>query len=379
MAQLTADIGDKRKILKGDLNELQMLQDEYERDHEMGEGLHSQVGAATLADKEAHQEREDLKIESGVVEATHTMAHELTQMHMDTQNSMMRSAKALIGIHDGSDKELGENAEVSATDTDSVEGAALGQSQIKLAAKIAMAKTALQLKLSKFDALRQREKDLISQAKHLHRAALGARSGEYDEQTRTSAMQNIVKDLDRGVERHEESMELGETLFRKEKSEMEEGDLGESSSSDDSAGLPPIQAEINFEHQKLAQAEAEIRHLAQDGPKIVKEQIAVDKKRYGKGLKIANAKLNALHKRFARAAKQLSPKLTSQVALDDAKRDEESRQEDYAHDLDNVSAYANMVDVKAKESEDAARALDKEDERKLAEMQQAKAKPVETV
>merc|ERR1711939_587897 len=152
--------------------------------------------------------------------------------HKAARNSLVESANAMLGVapskkHKG--KQLGESSEISDTDTEGLHGAALGSEQIKLASKLAVAKTALKLKLDGFASLRRREEDLMSQAKQLHRAALGAREGEYDEQTRTSAMTNIVKSLSRRVGKHEESMELGETLFAK-KEASEEDDLGESSS-----------------------------------------------------------------------------------------------------------------------------------------------------
>merc|ERR1712167_428850 len=103
--------------------------------------------------------------------------------------------------------------------------------------------------------LQRKEQDLISQARNLHKAALHARSGDYDAQTRTSAMKNVIDDLSNSVDRHEESLELGETLFASEKRDRErdDDDLGESSSVDSNSEIPPIQAELNYEHQKMAE------------------------------------------------------------------------------------------------------------------------------
>lgn len=375
LKELVYNIREKRKVLNQDMDAIQTLSDEYEEDHKIGESLDSKAGAGTLAHAEARQERNNINTESAVADKAHAMMQMLTHMHANTQEPLVQSANELLGHAHAAPgkKELGESGEITATDTDGIEGAALGESEIELAAKISVAKTALKLKLDKFADMSRQEQNLLSEATHVHQAALNARKGEFDEQTRTAAMQNVVKDLNRSVQRHEESLELGETLFSAEsakKEEMADDDLGESSSVDDqtkdsakdkaknkaSAGLPPIQAELNYEHEKMAEAEAEIKHLANDGPKIVADQIALDKKKYGTVLKKTEQKLNKLHTRFTHAAARLSPKFRSQQALDEAVRDEESRQGDYAHDLDNIGAYANMVDVKARETEDAARA-----------------------
>merc|ERR1711988_2030759 len=95
--------------------------------------------------------------------------------------------------------------------------------------------------------------------------------------------------------------ELSETLFTKDK-KMEEGseDLGESEET--SSTIPPIQAEMNVEQQQMAAADAQLKAIADDTPKLLKQQVAFDKKELGERLRRENAKLNALHKHFEHAA-----------------------------------------------------------------------------
>lgn len=360
LKQLTLDVRMKRKVLRDSLDRVRTLAQDYQRDHDMGEGLDAEDGARTLANDEAKQQEKDIKEESHITDTTRAIMRKLRDMEETAQAPLVQSAKALLGIESaGKEALLGESSAISATDTDGVEGAIMGEDQIKLAAKISMAKTGLKLKLDKLAALRQQQVQLHDEARHIDHSATAARDAEYDAQTRSAAMKNIIKDLTRGIHQHEESMMLGETLFstKRKDRDTDEDDLGESSSSDTKTDVPPIQAELNYEHKKLAEAEAELRHLTTQGPKIIKEQIAVDKLRYGKALKKTDANLNALHKRFVHAAAMLSPKIKSQVVLEDAVRDEQNRQSDYAHDLDNVSAYAGMVDVKAKAAAEAARRM----------------------
>jgi len=79
-------------------------------------------------------------------------------------------------------------------------------------------------------------------------------------------------------------------------------------------------------------------------------QIANDKKVLGKKLKEQDTKLNKLHQRFVHAAAALSPSIKSQNALNAAVDDEKETEHDYMKKLDDIAAYANMVDAKAKEA-----------------------------
>merc|ERR1719181_2224181 len=68
LEQLTDDIKEKRKVLRSDMDRVQTLTDEYQRDHDMGEGMNSDVGAATLAHAVDKQQQQNLKKETLVAD-----------------------------------------------------------------------------------------------------------------------------------------------------------------------------------------------------------------------------------------------------------------------------------------------------------------------
>jgi hypothetical protein len=363
LRRLTDSVAQKRHVLKRDMQMVQNLKDEYERDHELGEGVQSTSGAAALAQDEAQQEKSDIQDDKKVIAQSDKVIRALKDTLGDNHASLLKTAKGYLGISKAPGPisalmggTLGESAEIKATDTEGLNGSPLNTAQIKLGSQIAVSKAALKLKIHELEALGTKETSLMGQAQRFHDAAMNARAHEYEAQSRTAAMSKEVGSLNNNVARHERSMELGEALFSKEKEEGEEEeqqDLGESSSTQGS--VTALQDEIDHERDQMAAAEAEIKRIAVKGPKIVRDQIALDKVKYGAVLKKANNAYNKLHSRFVHTAAMLSPKLKSQQALDEAVADEKSRETDFANKLNHVAEYAQEVDRKAKAAESAAR------------------------
>lgn len=190
---------------------------------------------------------------------------------------------------------------------------------------------------------------LAAQANLVRDSAMNSRAREYEAQTRTASLERTTKGLDEGIERHEEAMELSETLFAKQR---DDDDLGESQSTD--AAVPPVQAELNYEKEALSEAQAEIEDLRAKRPTILREQMDTDKKMFGKALGLAEKKLKAVRARFVKTAARLSPKIKSQHALDESLRDEQSRQSDFQRSLHNMAAFAKMVNIKEKSAQEEA-------------------------
>lgn len=308
-----------------------------------------------MATAEAQQEKADIKIETHVSNKATHLVQKLKRDQVTQQKALMDSAAKALGsdvpsqITTPQHEELDESNDLGESSSIEDNSPALGyNAQMKLAAQLSEARTGLKLKMSRFQTLRTRETALIAQATQLAKATSDAQAREYDAQTRTDAMQHAAERLGRLIGHNEEKMKLSETLF---KEETKDEDLGESSSP--SKPVPPIQAEINDEQQKLAEANAELSQMAKDGSRLYNMQIANDKKMLGKKLKEQDTKLNKLHQRFVHAAAGLSPTIKSQNALNAAVEDEKDTEHDYRKKLDDIAAYANMVDAKAKEAADA--------------------------
>jgi hypothetical protein len=340
---LTDDIRTKRAVLKHDLNSLSTLSSEYERDHELGDSLSDGEGVAALAAQETRQEKQDLKLDSQTAEQASVVIQQLADDHKVKEAALLLSAKKVL--HKAPPHM--DQAESGQTD---VAASPDSTAETKLAARLAEAKMALRLKVSQFESMRKEELKLNAEASQLRTAAKRSKDRESEAAERTDAMTEIAQHLNAGIETHEEKMELSETLFTKDK-KMEEGseELGESE--DTSTPLPPIQAELNAEQEQMEAADSQLKAIADDTPKLLKQQVAFDKKELGKRLRMENAKLNALHKHFEHAAESLSPTLKSQNALDSAVRDEERIQDRFTTRLHSIASYADMVNAKAKEAE----------------------------
>jgi len=328
---LVDDIREKRKVLKSDIGALKTLSGHYQEDHELGEGLHDTHGAATLANAIAKMQKQNTDDEAKIIAQTDALSNELNDRDVGSETTLSSAKDVLKSTaptgmqgHD-----IGETAG--------------GIAQVHLASELAAARTALKMKTNQLRAMSKQNAALASSVRDLHNEAVNAKAREYESESHTGAMRQITKAMSDRVERNEENLELSETLFARESSK----DLGESGSTGQTA---PIQAELDYEQEAMAKAQAQIRRITETAPKLMKEQIATDNKVLGAKLKAANAKLNKLHSHFVNAAKMLSPKITSQVALDDAVRMEQSRQDDYQRNLKDVRSYANKVTVKEKEA-----------------------------
>merc|ERR1719271_704100 len=149
--------------------------------------------------------------------------------------------------------------------------AAGGMAQVHLSAELAAARTALKLKISELRSMTKQNAALASSVRDLHNEAVNAKAREYESQSTVSGMRQITKAMSDRVERNEESLELSETLFSREKSE----DLGESGST---SQTPPMQAELDYEQEALAKAQAQIRRITETAPKLMQTQIDADNK-----------------------------------------------------------------------------------------------------
>jgi len=337
LSALTDDIRSKRKILKGDLNSISTLSGEYQRDHELGESLGEHTGLASIAKKEKNQEHDDIKTDLDVENDMLNLKGHLSHDHAQKEKGLLENAHKVLTATEPRHEKLGEADKNTQN------------SQTKLGTQLAEARTGLQLKMTQFESLRKQELELVKQADHTHKAAHAAEARESEAEARTDAMTQIANRLGDGIDEHEQKMELSESFFSTKK---EDDDLGESSET--APELPPVQAELNAEQEELARAQAQIAAIAKAAPKLVHDQVATDKKELGQQLEKQNANLNKLHTRFVRAAKQVSPQLTSQSKLDEAVQDEKDIQDRYSSNLRNIGAYANLVDKKAEEAAAAA-------------------------
>lgn len=360
LRELTDDIDQKSAAMKADIDRINMMRDNYERDHELGEGMDATAGAGGMARSQAKQEAKNLKVETAVADETENIMNVANACVADDQSGMVESAKQLLGIRSlvtlpgqNVPVALGENVEVTSTDTDSLQNAPVGPAQIQLASRISVSKMELKLKLDKFHVLQKQAIHLANQARRIHSAAVSARDFEEASQARTAAMQNIFKELNHNVMRHENEMELGETIFNAKKEKFKEEVLLEEGESTRTK-VTPLQDDMDMQSLKLQRTQAEIKHLDESEPQMIKDQIQVDKEKFGAVLKKKTEAYDKLKKRFLRLAAHVSPHLTSHETVQDAIDEESSRQGDYSHALDNIASYAKMVREQAKKAEVAA-------------------------
>jgi len=364
LRELTDDIGQKSAAMKADIDRIRMIRDNYERDHELGEGMDATAGAGGMARSQAEQEAKNLKAEITVADETENIMSVANACVADNQNGVVESAKQVLGIHSlltfpgqNGPVALGENMEVTGTDTDSLQSARVGPAQIQLASRISVSKMELKLKLDKLQVLQKHAIHIANEARRIHSGAVAARGFEEASQARTAAMQNIFKELDHNVMRHENEMELGETIFNAKKEKVKEEIFLEEGESTGTR-LTPLQDDIDMQSLKLQRAQAEIKHLDESAPQMIKDQIQVDKEKFGSVLKKKTEAYDKLKKRFLLLAASVSPHLMSHEKVQGAIDVESSRQGDYSHALDNIASYAKMVREQAKKAEVAAEGED---------------------
>jgi len=113
-----------------------------------------------------------------------------------------------------------------------------------------------------------------------------------------------------------------------------------------STAMPRMTArgQIDYVASKMAESEANLKHLDEASPKIIQDQITADREKYGARLTLLEGHYAKLQSRFANIAADVSPRLKTQQAIEDAVNDEYSKKQDYTHGLDSISVYAKSVD-----------------------------------
>merc|ERR1712086_255309 len=106
----------------------------------------------------------------------------------------------------------------------------------------------------------------------------------------------------------------------------EESELGESSSTDP---VPPMQAQLDWEHKKLIDAQSGIQQIKLDTPRLVAMQTHEDKVKYSKTFNKANAQLEGMEKKFKEGLSAISPSLKNEEQLEQKMQQEQNRRDQY--------------------------------------------------
>lgn len=191
---------------------------------------------------------------------------------------------------------------------------------------------------------------------HFHR--LGSDAGHLE-----TTVHQLLGDIERAsrheasarvhMKRAKNSMHRISGAIADEASELEtqdeDEDLGESSSV---ASASPIQQDLNWEHQKLIDAQSQIEQIKLETPKMVAVQIQKDKKKFGKILNTANSQVGHLSKHLQHIMSTISPQITDEATLMEKVREEHDQKDRY---VDTLSSIQRDMKVANKDTQDASR------------------------
>ena len=304
-------IKDRTTELSRSMSEVNELQERFEQDQELGESLDTtnSMGLMKKSNREVHF---DSNSEHQIIVEARGILTKL-QSVQGADMGFAKLAKDLL-------KEDFASKGPPGTDPNLVSTAASQSMQLNIGlVKFNHENT----HASKLESTMHRLLDLVGKASKYE--VSGARHISKAERE-LAHMSSTVK---------QEESELGESS-----NDDNEMDLGESSSTDP---VPPMQAELNWEHQKLIDAQSGIQQIKLDTPRLVAMQTHEDKVKYSKTFNKANAQLEGMKKKFKEGLSAISPSLKTEEQLEQKMQQEQNRRDQYTDELGFIKRHVMLA------------------------------------
>jgi len=305
-------IKDRTTELSRSMSEVNELQERFEQDQELGESLDTtnSMGLMKKSNREVHF---DSNSEHQIIVEARGILTKL-QSVQGADMGFAKLAKDLL-------KEDFASKGPAGTDPSLVSSAASQSMQLSIGlVKFNHENT----HASKLESTMHRLLDLVGKASKYETS--GARHISKAERE-LAHMSSTVK---------REESELGESS----NNENDEMDLGESSSTDP---VPPMQAELDWEHKKLIDAQSGIQQIKLDTPRLVAMQTHEDKVKYSKTFNKANAQLEGMEKKFKEGLNAISPSLKNEEQLEQKMQQEQNRRDQYTNELGFIKRHVMLA------------------------------------